>query len=188
MIVAGIDYSMTSPAICIHSGAEWSIKNCKFFFRTDRKKMEPSSKQVHVDFMGEWKCQEERFFKNAAWAQSLIIKYQPEFVVIEGYAMGAKGRVFHIGEHTGVLKHYLWAVEAIHFTPPPTVVKKFATGKGNANKDAMEVAFEAETKFNMRAATGQSLATNSPSNDIIDAYYMAKFGFFNRESLFKSGT
>ena len=32
MVVAGVDYSLTSPAICIHSGEDWNYSNCKFYY------------------------------------------------------------------------------------------------------------------------------------------------------------
>lgn len=179
MIIAGIDYSMTSPGLCIHNGAEWSINNCKFYFRTDKKKLEVSSKKLEPSLFQEYSCQEERFWNNAQWAVDVIVKSKATYAVIEGYAMGAKGKVFHIGEHTAMLKHLLWKNKIPFDSPPPTVVKKFATGKGNANKEAMEVAFELETNFGMRSATGQTLASNAPSADLIDAYAMAKYGFFN---------
>ena len=38
MIIAGIDYSMSSPAICIHQGDEWSFSNCSFYYLTNKKK------------------------------------------------------------------------------------------------------------------------------------------------------
>ena len=28
MRVAGVDYSLSSPAICVHEGEEWSYDNC----------------------------------------------------------------------------------------------------------------------------------------------------------------
>ena len=37
MRLAGVDYSMTSPAICVHIGDHWDITNCKFFYLTRTK-------------------------------------------------------------------------------------------------------------------------------------------------------
>jgi hypothetical protein len=63
--------------------------------------------------------------------------------------------------------------------PAPSAIKKFATGKGNANKEKMEEAFVAETGFDMRGAMKQTQSSFSPSGDLIDAYYMAKWAFHN---------
>lgn len=176
-IIAGIDYSMTSPAICVHVGDKWSIDNCVFYFKTDKKKLATVHKHVRSSMIEPYTSQEQRFYNNAQWAIEVLNSWQVELVVLEGYAMAAKGLVFHIGEHTGILKNQMWRHGYKFVTPPPTVVKKFATGKGNANKDVMELSFEAETNFKMRSQTGQSIASNSPSNDLVDAYYMAKYGF-----------
>src|SRR5690606_25536350 len=108
------------------------------------------------------------------WADAIIKHHSPNIVSLEGYAMGAKGKVFHIGENTGCLKQVIWKNGVRYISPPPTVVKKFATGKGNANKEKMEEAFFAETSFDIRKAIGQSENTFNPSSDLIDAYYMAK--------------
>jgi Holliday junction resolvasome RuvABC endonuclease subunit len=109
----------------------------------------------------------------------VLNKHFIDLVVIEGYAMGAKGLVFNIAENTGCLKQMLW-VDGIKFiTPAPTTVKKFATGKGNSNKEKMEEAFVAETGVDVRVPINQTKGSN-PSSDIIDSYYMAKFGFFQK--------
>lgn len=177
-VVAGIDYSMTSPAICIHRGDEWSFDNCKFYFRTDKKKLELKTKQFESSFIESWGCTEERFAAGAAWAGGILSTESPSLVTLEGYAMGAKGLVFHIGENTGQLKQTLWKLRLEFDVPAPSAIKKFATGKGNANKEKMEEAFVAETKFDMRKLTGQSAMSFTPSADLIDAYYMAKWCFY----------
>lgn len=177
-IVAGIDYSMTSPAICVHQGDEWLYKNCRMFYRTDTKKyagvMAPN---LIGDEMQPHNSQEERFYQNAKWAIRILKLYDPSFIIIEGYAMGAKGKVFHIGEHTGVLKHCLWNAGFKFDVVPPTVVKKMATGSGAANKERMDLAFQAETSDNLRQKLRQSEASFTPSGDCVDAYYMCKTAF-----------
>jgi Holliday junction resolvasome RuvABC endonuclease subunit len=176
-IVAGIDYSMTSPAICIHRGNEWSLDNCKFYFRTDKKKLELKTAQFQSAFIEPWTSNEERFAAGAAWAGAVLSVAKPEAVTLEGYAMGAKGLVFHIGENTGQLKQILWKQGLKFDVPAPSAIKKFATGKGNANKEKMEEAFVAETGFNLRPLLGQTDLSFTPSADIIDSYYMAKWAF-----------
>ena len=62
----------------------------------------------------------------------------------------------------------------------PAEIKKFATGKGNANKELMYKAFVDETGddlaqlFEFDPYTGQS-----PVSDIIDSYYIAKYQHSN---------
>lgn len=180
LVICGIDYSMTSPAICIHAGDVWDVKNCMFYFRTSVKKNQVSLEQFKGHLAEPYKCEEERFHNTATWAADIIQKHRPNFAALEGYAMGAKGKVFHIGENTGQLKHVMWRENLEFIVPPPTVVKKFATGSGRADKHAMEAAFLEETGVSVRTILAQSEMQMNPSSDIIDAYYMCKYAFHNR--------
>jgi len=37
MVIVGVDYSLSSPAWCVHIGDEWSIENCKLFYLVHAK-------------------------------------------------------------------------------------------------------------------------------------------------------
>ena len=63
--------------------------------------------------------------------------HKPRFVVIEGYSMMSKGRVFNIGELGGVVRLLLFREGFPFVTIPPCTLKKWATGKGNAGKAEM---------------------------------------------------
>jgi crossover junction endodeoxyribonuclease RuvC len=65
----------------------------------------------------------------------LVKRHSPSLVTIEGYAMGARGRVFDIGELGGVIRLALHRMDTDFLVVPPSTLKQFATGKGNANKD-----------------------------------------------------
>lgn len=173
-LVVGIDYSMSSPSICVHKGDDWSLSNCKFYFLTQKKKCVIKTKMFHGDYQVEYKTQEERFAKLAAWA---IDKVSLDATVyIEGYAYASKGVVFHIGENTGILKHKLWTRDISFVEVSPPSIKKFATGKGNANKLAMYESFIKETQCDISSII-DCHEGESPMSDIIDSYYVAKFGF-----------
>lgn len=67
----------------------------------------------------------------------LISSTAPDMVAIEGYAFGAQAQHHALGELGGVIRLALLH-EAVPFVvAPPTVLKKFATGKGNADKAAV---------------------------------------------------
>lgn len=176
MIVVGIDYSMTSPAICVHEGLKWSFNNCKFHFLSAKKKFLFPDKKFFATPQSEFFTQEERFNNIATWAVSNIPISSGIF--LEGYSFGSKGVVFNIAENTGVLKNKLYlrpgfcSINVV----PPTTIKKFATGKGNANKELMHEAFIKETKFNIDKHFDCTIG-ESPISDIIDSYYIAKYGF-----------
>jgi len=60
-------------------------------------------------------------------------------------------------------------------TVAPTAIKKFATGKGNANKEKMQDAFINETGVNLKEQLNMTEKQWNPSSDIIDAYYVCKY-------------
>ena len=90
---------------------------------------------------------------------------------MEDYAYAATGRVFHIAENAGILKYKLKNFKTQ--TIPPTVIKKFATGKGNASKEDMLDAWKKEDgTFELIQETG------NPASDIIDSYFICKYGYY----------
>ena len=61
-----------------------------------------------------------------------------DLVLIEGYAFGARGQaVYQIAELGGIVRFWLYQHEILTVEVTPATLKKFATGKGNAPKDAM---------------------------------------------------
>jgi len=173
--VIGVDYSLTCPAICVHSGDEWHIRNCQFYFLTDRPKLEGKIQQFHGTLKPSHSCEEHRHDQISGWAYDLISKHNPSRVVIEGYSFASAGRVFNLAENCGLLKHKLWKNKIMFDVIAPTSIKKFATGKGNANKEKMQEAFIAETSIDVKLVMSQSDKQWSPSGDIIDSYYMCKY-------------
>lgn len=93
--------------------------------------------------------------------------------------MGSTGRVFNIAENAGLLKHYLWKSDMYYNVVPPTVIKKFATGKGNANKEKIQESFIEETGINIKEMLNMTDKQWNPSSDIIDSYYICKYGVNN---------
>lgn len=63
-----------------------------------------------------------------------------DLVVLEGYSYGSKGAsVVNIGELGGVIRLLLHQREVRFVEVPPSSLKKYATGKGNAAKDEVLV-------------------------------------------------
>lgn len=172
--VLGIDYSMTSPALCYCEG-EISFQSCQIHYLTSVRKCEGLFGNMTGD---PFPVLEGMAKYNAIsdWTLGIVKKYNPSIVFIEDYAFGATGRVFHIAENTGLLKYKLWSQGLNIVTVAPTTVKKFATGKGNSKKDAMELAFIEETKYNVKEVLKLTPKQWNPSSDIIDSYYICKYG------------
>ena len=171
---AGIDYSLSRPAICISTTEECAFKDCKFFYLTNKKKYEGTWTNIYGDLHKEWKTPEERYHNISSWAMR-ILRHEYDVISIEDYSMGSRGRVFHIGENAGILKYRLWKNKHHIQTISPSEVKKFATGKGNADKQMMYDSFYNEHKYDIRTILGQD-TLDSPITDIVDAYYVCKTG------------
>tara|TARA_R110000868_G_scaffold9000_10_gene45704 strand:+ start:50578 stop:51156 length:579 start_codon:yes stop_codon:yes gene_type:complete len=175
-VVVGIDYSMTSPCICIsdHTGLE-------FHYLTTMKKFEMcvefDSVSITGHLMPPWIDDTNRFDVISEWAVRKVLGdwNKIDMVVLEDYSFASTGRTFQIGENFGLLKYKLRRSIIPFVTVPPTVLKKFATGKGNAKKDMMEQAFITETGHDIKARLGMTEKQWNPSSDVIDSYYLAKF-------------
>lgn len=176
MNIAGLDWSMTSPAICVaDAGSSFRYQDCKIHFFS--KKADNTTQLFPYDPITNWDSQEERFHWYANWALDVLWQYDVKSVAIEGYAFGStSGLVFNIGESTGTLKQILWKKGISFETVPPTVVKKFATTKGNANKDLLRMEFEKQTGYKkLKEVLHETEKQHNPSSDIIDAFFIAKW-------------
>ena len=179
--VAGIDYSLTSPAICIAEVKENKIKfeDCRFHYIKQTKTQE-SVGIFNGHNYPKYSDELERYQSLADWTIERIRWYNGRVrcVYIEDYAFAATGRVFNIAENTGILKHKLHVNKFKFETIPPTVVKKEATGKGNANKELMYETFLAETNVDVKSLlTPNSTKIVNPVSDIVDSYYICRTGF-----------
>jgi len=128
---------------------------------------------IYGERMSDWNSDEERYETIADWAQDIVMGCSS--VALEGYAFSASGRVFNIAENTGILKYKLYRLGIPVTVVPPTEVKKFATGKGNADKNQMYEAFVAETGCHLKMLLTPKRADSvSPVSDIVDSYYICK--------------
>jgi len=109
--------------------------------------------------------------------------YESDVVVIEGYGFNSQKAVVQ-GELGGVVRLALWDRRIPFVDVPPTVVKKFATGKGNADK--VQVSLAASRRFgfegdNDNAADAwllrvMGLAYYAPTADAIPGYQLEALG------------
>ena len=185
--IAGIDYSLTSPAICVYKeedGGYFDFDGCVFHYLFNTERQRQLASGCGIDNLRavpypEWKTEEERHEKLATWAYNIV--QGCEEVFLEGYAFAtsAQAGVRSIAENTGLLKHKLWKDKIPFKTYPPTVIKKFATGKGNANKEKMYEAFVDEllTPVDLKERlTPKAKKIINPISDIVDSYFIAKCG------------
>ena len=191
----GIDYSLSSPGVCVNTSEdEFRYEDCKFYYLTNTKKYVGTFKEKMafgtsaVEYIGwahkPYSSEPERYNNIANWTID-IIKFQCQLMIgtiwekhpiiqIEDYSFGSTGRVFHIAENLGLLKYKLKIECGWDYTlVAPSVIKKFATDKGNANKELMLGAFQEDTGVNLEVLLDSSV--KSPITDIVDAYFICKY-------------
>ena len=183
--IVGIDYSLNSPAICI-AGNNFDFNECSFHFLTNKKKhIGKFGKNIFGYEHKEYNNPIERFINISYWALDTIHKHKKDNaqVFIEGYSFGSKGQaVFQIAENCGILKYKLQMSPSIFYeTIVPSVVKKYASGKGNADKQLMYESFLNHTGADL-IKTFDMGKLNNPVTDIVDSYYIAKVGYENFKS------
>ena len=175
-MIAGIDYSLNSPCVCVWKNGTINPSNCTFsFFALDKWRDRWSSLQNVNCFKYPQDLKElDRYKFLAEWVIECIRWFdgRVKHVYLEDYAYAATGRVFHIAENMGILKYELKSKGFNYTTVPPTVIKKFATQKGNASKDLMLESFQKEkSTLNLIQDSG------NPASDIIDSYFICKYGY-----------
>jgi len=175
--VVGIDYSMNSPAIAIAPIGASTFADCTIHYTDTKKAIFSGLPNIHHQSLKHQKDSPEKRFD---WLSSWVTeKISPNSIVfLEGYSMGSKGTVFHIGENTGVLKHKLFNRGLSLQLVPPTTLKKFASGKGNSDKNKMFDAFVSQTGIDLFKKLKMKCPSKigSPYSDIIDAYFLCRYG------------
>lgn len=181
-LIYGVDYSLSCPCICRLSNNGKFIDS-KFKFLSNRKRDISSSKlNIQCEFHKLYKTDQERYDHISNTMIQFIETEQKDlideiFVFIEGYAMGAKGLVFNIAECTGIFKHKIHQHHWKLITVPPTVIKQFATGKGNSNKEKMYQAFLSRGNPDIiKQYFCKDVKVTNPVSDIVDAYFIALWG------------
>jgi Holliday junction resolvasome RuvABC endonuclease subunit len=175
MRIVGIDYSLTSPCICICDTDNFGFSKCKFYYLTSNKKLDIDVDNIHGDLHKDFICNEERYYNITHWVINLL--QEGDIIYMEGYSMGSTGMVFNIAENTGLLKHFLWSLNYDYNIVAPTQIKKFASGKGNANKQLLQDVFEENTGYYIKKKLSLTDKQWNPSSDIIDSYFICKYGF-----------
>lgn len=177
MIIAGIDLSYTSPAICIYNDADAPTYENLSFYGMKEDKTRNSAKgtgvygNIQIDLQPKWTCAEERYGLIRDWAGLILKRHSVTRVQLEGYAMGIRaGLVFNIAENTSLLKQYMY-LNGIEFdTPSPSHVKKNFGLKGNAKKPEMIARFHQIFPHVQLDKQLGIKAEAKPIDDLVDAF------------------
>ena len=183
--IAGVDYSLTSPAICVWKAEDdrlFDFDSCDLYYLETAQRLKRANigiLNLHPEPYPDWETEEQRHDLLSDWAMSCI---QGCEVFIEGYAFATSGKshVRSVAENTGLLKHKMYKAKQAFTSIPPSVIKKYATGKGNANKDLMYDAFSKEcvTPVDLqKTLRPKSTKLTNPTTDIVDSYWICKYGW-----------
>lgn len=150
MITIGIDASLTGTGVCVLKTEKGSIQQI----------LEVGT--IKTKLFGVPRLQ---YIRDTV--KALIIKY-PIPVFIEGYSFGSKGSsVYDLGELGGVLRVMLYENKITYKEIPPSTLKKYISGKGNAKKEIMLE--QTYRKFGF----GSEILKD---NDQVDAFCLAVMG------------
>jgi len=138
-----------------------TLKNCKL------------DEHLHHNAKKNFRNDMDRFYFLRDKVESFIYGGDiPEYIAIEGYAMGGMGKVFNIAEATVMTKSMIYDKGTPLRIYTPSAIKKFATGNGSAGKVSMFQQFQKESQTFLDLSHLQDL--KNPQEDIIDAYWIMK--------------
>lgn len=184
MLHIGIDFSISSPCVCFWNTKQQHLfENCEFFFLHSKRSITKINfpNNIHYSESSELRDNSVRFAENAMALTSEIKKrldnVKKYVIMLEGYSMGAKGRLFDIGEATGIFKLFLSQENIKPLVIAPTQIKKLATGKGNANKFQMLEKFM-EINTSLHNSEWIDVLTTEkhiqpPLTDLVDSFFIA---------------
>jgi Holliday junction resolvasome RuvABC endonuclease subunit len=102
-----------------------------------------------------------------------IAKIPYPLVKLEDYSFASKGKTFHIAENMGMLKYKFYKLKIPFELIAPSSIKKYATGKGNSNKEAMIETYKEVAGFDLLSEL--DCTYNSPASDVADSYFICKY-------------
>lgn len=175
MIIAGIDYSITSPSCSIFTGGNPDIfSDYQVYYLNNNKndnQVLTKFPNIHGELHKSYEDNIERYENISSFFIEKLIKFKVTKVFIEGYAFMAKGLVFNIAENTGILKYFIRKNNIDLDVFSPATIKKYASGKGNCDKQKMIESFQERTGVYLNYGVFKS-----PYADIVDSWWCCRLG------------
>jgi len=112
----------------------------------------------------------DRGLARLVWIRDAVLKVTvgpgADFVVLEGYSYGSQGAaIVSLGELGGVVRVALAEAGVRVVEVAPSLLKKFACGKGNAKKDEV-------------FAAGVRAGCDESDNNAVDAWWLRQLGLY----------
>lgn len=194
MKFCGIDYSYGCPAMCF-----WDDKDPLDFDHLHfyaHHTVEKHCRQVRYNILilrqPKYESPEERFYNISKWAEAVLLTEKPDFITLEGYAMGNSknsNNICQTAENTSLLKQAMRRNNMEFQIVTPSFVKKHFCGKGNADKLVMIDHFEKLFNVKMRGIMDMlDVKDPKPIDDLVDSfanmvsgpYFIENYPDFNR--------
>lgn len=121
----------------------------------------------HLRFDGIEGC--KRLHLIAQSVSSLLGEWQPDHLIIESIAFGNPFSKVEMAQFHGIIRLECYRLGFNWWDVGPTVLKKWLTGDGHADKKKMAKAVKDKWDF------------TSKSDDVVDAYALARIGMFIQE-------
>ncbi len=136
MIFVGVDYSLTSPCVCVSRDKTFS--NSFFYFLNDRKTVQGKFHNILGEPHEEYLTDQERYENIASWVLTILADFEKKdvIVLIEDYSFGSKGKVFNLAENCGILKYMLGLISPFTLLAGAAVAVGVAYNQGS--KEAQE--------------------------------------------------
>lgn len=176
MKFCGIDYSYGCPALCFWDDKDpLDFDHLHFYaYYTVEKYCQQIRPNILIMKQPKYESPEERFYNIAKWAEAVLLTEKPDFISLEGYAMGNSknsNNICQTAENTSLLKQSLRRNKMEFQIITPSYVKKNFTGKGNADKLAMIAHFEQLFNVNMRGIMDMlEVKDPKPIDDLVDSF------------------
>ncbi len=176
MRILGLDLSITSPGFCvmdIDDNYEIVEINLHGFTKTDKWIFEGEGLIIHK-FPSDYDKHPPHYRPFLVYDMVKPYLKDIDYIAVEDYAFGAKGKVFDIAECSGALKNIFYTQNIPMKKFPPMTVKTCATGNGGADKVLMGLAFASSglKKF-VNSFLFDLPEYNNPQEDLIDSIWMA---------------
>ena len=149
MKICGIDPSINSSGKCIMTlnPQTYEMLSVQFYGYSTTNNRCISGDTFTIEKVGT-KYAKMNMFDRQNLAYGIMLKDMEDikYVAFEGYALGVtkSSSIFQLGEFIGGLKKLFYDMGKGIMIYPPTVVKKFATGNGTADKTMMRKMFQEE--------------------------------------------
>lgn len=176
MIVAGLDLSMSCPALVFaDANLDFKYENLEIHYMIGSKKYVGNFNYKGVNFTGmlipkDYNCNEERWHLIAQWVIDSIGNRNCLGLNLESQSYGSIGTsLCQISEMHGVVKNYLWSNNISIKLTPPSQNKKSFSGKGNATKLEMIDALKTKYKIDLMQEFNINENNLHPVEDIVDA-------------------